>query len=517
MAIKNGQNGTTNGNGSGKPATLVPLQVAPPQQAEQQAQTPTAKYDQAIILQQPARWSRAIVWGIVGVTTFSVLWAAIARIEEAVPAQGLLEPQESVQAVQAPLNGVVQEILVEDGQRVSQGDVLIRFDPRAAAAQQESLESIRESLQLENAFYRNVLTGVTDPSLEPTNVSSQILALTTNRAALGRENQLYRAQLGLEPGASLSAGEIARLQAGQLESDSRASAARLEVAQLQQQQTQVNDQLTTARQTLGIDQEILDRIVPLAEDGGIAQVQVMRQRQETLTKQGEVTRLEQERGRIDLAIAQAQQRLTNTMAMTSNDLLTRMAGNEEKIANIDSQLNKTIVENEKRISEINSQLSQTNLTLSYQELRAPIDGVVFDLQAKGIGFVANTSEPIVKIVPSNALVAEVYITNRDIGFLEEGMPVDVRVDSFPFSEFGDIKGTLVSIGSDALPPDQIYQFYRFPAKVELERQFIRVNNREIPLQSGMSISTNIIVRNRTVMSLFTDRFARGIDSLKGVR
>jgi HlyD family secretion protein len=97
------------------------------------------------------------------------------------------------------------------------------------------------------------------------------------------------------------------------------------------------------------------------------------------------------------------------------------------------------------------------------------------------------------------------------------MMVDVRIDSFPFSEFGDIKGKLVWVGSDALPPDQIYPFYRFPAKVELSSQQWLFSGRNIPLQSGMGISTNIKIRDRTVMSIFTDIFSSTIESLKTVR
>jgi len=66
------------------------------------------------------------------------------------------------------------------------------------------------------------------------------------------------------------------------------------------------------------------------------------------------------------------------------------------------------------------------------------------LQAHSPGFVTNSSEPILKIVPDDALTAKVFITNRDIGFVKR-MNVDVRIDSFPFSEFGDVKGQLVWI------------------------------------------------------------------------
>ncbi len=142
---------------------------------------------------------------------------------------------------------------------------------------------------------------------------------------------------------------------------------------------------------------------------------------------------------------------------------------------------------------------------------------MFDLQARNPGYVINSSAPILKIVPNQSLVAKVFITNRDIGFVKEGMNVDVRIDSFPYSEFGDIKGKLVWVGSDALPPDNIYPFYRFPAKVVLERQHLMINDRQVNLQSGMSVSTNIKLRKRNVASIFTDLFTKKMESLKFVR
>ncbi|MFM6311113.1 MAG: hemolysin D, partial [Dolichospermum sp.] len=72
----------------------------------------------------------------------------------------------------------------------------------------------------------------------------------------------------------------------------------------------------------------------------------------------------------------------------------------------------------------------------------------------------------------------------------------------------------------ALPPDQTHQFYRFPATVKLDRQYLSLTNqdRKISLQSGMSITANIKVREeRTVMSLFTEMFTKQIESLNEVR
>lgn len=528
----NRRNGRQNGEKRNGASPQQAITLAPREALEQQQQgelvgaAPSGKlvgaeaFDQPVVLQQTNLWSRAILWGIVGFATFGIVWASVAKIEEAVPATGQLQPQGQVQPIQAPVGGVVEEIYVKDGQRVKKGELLVRFDPTAADAQRRSLEQIQSLLQRQNQYLRSQLSGSTSSSnaqAQQLNLPPEILSLTANRASLLSEIQLYQAQMDGGETAGLTADQISRIQTDLSESRSREAAAELEVSQLQEQLNQVKTQLATARDTLKIDEQILSDFRNLYEEGGIQRLQVTKQEQDVMESRAKVESLAQEQQRLQFAISQAQEKLQNTVSTTRKDLLEKIANNRQQIATIDSQLNQKILDNETRLSETNSQLSQAELTLKYQELRAPVDGVVFDVKAKGPGFVANTSEPILKVVPNNALVAEVFITNKDIGFIQEGMPVDIRVDTFPFSEFGDIKGKIVNIGSDALPPDESYKFYRFPVRIEMDDQFIRTQGKEIPLQSGMSITANIITRDRTIMSIFTDQFTRQVDNLKTVR
>jgi hemolysin D len=483
---------------------------------EPQSPAPPQRFDRAVILRQSPIWSVAIAGTLMGVTVLAIIWACLAQIEEAVPAQGKLEPVGAVKNVQAPVGGVVEEIRVKEGQRVDAGQSLITFDQTTAKAKIESLTKIRTSLMRENSFYRGQMKGASTVDVAALERLPELTSLTENRASLIAENQYYLARLSGEkiPGGNLNASQQARFRASQVELESRIAAARLEVEQLTQQLSQAGTQLANAKEVLATNQKILDDITPLLQVGGIPRLQVLRQEQEVITQKSEVLRLQQEEKRLELAIAQAQERLQNTAAVTQDDLYTKISENEKRIAEIDSQLTKAIVENEKQIKEIDSQLEELKLTLRYQQLESPVGGTVFDLQPTGTGYVANSSEPILKIVPDDTLVAQVFITNRDIGFVNEGMPVDVRIDSFPYSEFGDVKGTVVRVGSDTLPPDEIYQFYRFPAEIELERQSITINGKPVELQSGMSVSANIKTRKRPVISLFTDLFIRKIDSLK---
>lgn len=486
-------------------------------------------FDQPVILRQSNHWSRGILWGIMGITTFLVIWASVAKIEQAVPARGKLEPQGKVQNIQAPIAGVVQEIYVKDGQSVKKGDVLLRLDPTADKAKLASLTKIRDTLTKENEFYRSALNNPT-VSLNPPPeaqvvLSSELPSLIKSRADLIAENQFYQSRINDNPlSANLNPEQQQRMRFATAELNSRIASAQSEIEQLQKRVSQNQSQLENAKKRWEVEQKILSDLEPLVNEGGFSRIQYTKQQSEVGTRKAEVEQLTDEKLRLELDIAQAREQLANTKALTKKELTDLMAANNKQINDIDArissikrQLREMIVANEKKIAEIDSQLKQSEVTLAYQELKAPVDGTVFDLKPSSPGFVTNSNEPILKIVPSDALVAKVDITNKDIGFVTEGMLVDVRIDSFPFSEFGDIKGKLEWIGSDALPPDQIHQYYRFPAKIKLDQQTLAVNDKKIPLQSGMSISANIKVRDRTVMSIFTDLFSQQTESLKNVR
>ncbi len=531
--------------------------------------------DQAVILRQSPSWSRGVVWTIVGVTTASLIWAAIASIEQVVLAKGQLKPQGTVKEIQSPVDGVVKEVYVEDGDRVKKGQVLLTLDSTATAAELTSLQKVKQALNQENQFYRSLMQHPLDPTqveraIIQLKIPREVAALARNRTALMAENQLYQLQLGNSvPGSQLPLDQVARLQSAQAELFSREMAARLEMEQQQRQLRQAQIQLADARtqlladrqvlatikarneqamdkatKGLAIEQSIFNDVEPLLEEGALARLQVERQRQSILdrvkqiveqegngkiehdkqqqqveNRQAEIQRLQQEVNRLELVIARAHAQMTNTVDISEKEVSDRLADNKKRLAEIDSQLTKILVDNDKRVSELDSQISRAQVTLKYQAIKSPVNGTIFDLKATP-GYVPppSQSEPMLKIVPDDLFVAEVDITNEDIGFVRVGQKADVRLDSFPFSEFGDIKGQVKSIGSDALPPDEINRFYRFPAKIQLDQQFLDVNGQEMTLQSGMSISVNIKVReNRTVLSLFTELFTDKVESLKQVR
>lgn len=473
-------------------------------------------FDHPLMLQQTSVWSRAILWGLMATATTAVLWANFSRIEEAIPVQGKLEPQGAVKDVQVPVSGVVKAVYVQDGQRVNKGDRLLSLDQTSPQSQLDSLSQVRTALLQENQFYQAQMQGKTI-AVSGLQISPQFLSLTKSRAAVVSENELFRTQLDGSTQASLTAAQQERLQSNQAELNSRAISARLETEQVRRQLSQTQVRLGGLRKTLALNQRILIDMEPVALSGAISRMQYLKQQQEVTTSQSEVDQLVQEQARLEAAIAQSQIKVQNTLEVDRKDNTAQIAHNDQRIAEIDGQLTKAIVENNKKISEIDSQITQSQQTLKYSQLSAPVGGTVFELKANASGFVASPTEPILKIVPDDSLIAKVSITNHDIGFVKEGMTVDVRIDSFPFSEFGDVRGTIVWIGSDALPPTQIQPAYTFPAKIRLDKQSLMADGREVRLQSGMSLNANVKLRSRTIMSIFTDQFTKTAESMKFVR
>ena len=165
--------------------------------------------------------------------------------------------------------------------------------------------------------------------------------------------------------------------------------------------------------------------------------------------------------------------------------------------------------------QIRAELVGLKEIISYRTVRASIDGKVFDAQVSP-QMVVNGDQIVLKLVPAKRLQAKVEISDADIGFVKVGLPVNVSVDSFPSGEFGYMKGTLIKLGSDALPPVRSAQ-YRFPATVSLQEQTVESGDQQLNLQSGMGVSANIKLRSRPVISIVSDLFTRQMDGVKRFR
>ena len=240
------------------------------------------------------------------------------------------------------------------------------------------------------------------------------------------------------------------------------------------------DTVKTLSQKVAYEKEILARFERLSKVGATAELQYLQQRN---------------------TVQEVEGRLRRTV-----DGLRQQAILGQDVQRLKSE-----------VARIQAELTEILVTLRYQELRAPVNGVVFDLKPTGPGYSAQTTETVMKIVPFNALEAKVEIPSSDIGFVRKGMPADISIDSFPATDFGVLAGTVNQLGSDALPPEPGMQQteYRYPAKIKLSSQKLELKNgQNLPLQPGMSLTANIKLRKVSYLQMLLGGFRDKADSLR---
>ena len=235
------------------------------------------------------------------------------------------------------------------------------------------------------------------------------------------------------------------------------------------------------RQSLTLEKDVLGRLETLNKEGATAELQYLSQRNKVQEVQG---KLEE----------------------TQVDRLRQQAILQQGVREIQSEL-----------ADLRSKLTELNVNIRYQEIRAPEAGVVFELKSRSRGFVAQTSEPVMKVVPFDKLEARVEVPSREIGFVSEGKAADISIDSFPATDFGVLQGTVRRIGSDALPPDQMDNFYRFPVDIRLNSQQLKLKSGKVlPLQVGMSLTANVKLRKVTYLQLLLSDFKDKADALRQI-
>jgi len=255
---------------------------------------------------------------------------------------------------------------------------------------------------------------------------------------------------------------------------------------------QINqEEIIVLQNNLMLQTEILERYGQLEEAGAFSEVQYLNQKNMV-------------------------QEISGKLMQTKADRLRQVAQLDQQIAQLKSDL-----------ADLNGRLVQTKVTLRYQQLKSPVDGVVFDLKPTSRGFTAQSTQTVMKVVPMGLLEARVEVPSNKIGFVQviPGCPqdrhacmdADVSIDSFPAKDFGVLNGKVTRIGSDALEPDprEQRQELSFPVTIALDQQQLKLKNgSSLPLQVGMSLTANIKLRTVSYLQLLLGRFKDKTDALQ---
>lgn len=149
-------------------------------------------------------------------------------------------------------------------------------------------------------------------------------------------------------------------------------------------------------------------------------------------------------------------------------------------------------------------------------LRAPVTGTVINLQAQ-TGQVATGQTPLLKLVPSDELQAQVFAPNRDLAFIRPGQRAEVGFSAYDVSLYGTLPAVVSTISEDALPPSTEYDYPHFPITLALDKQVLESRGQRFALQPGMALTAQIKLQKRTILQLLFSRFNQSLDAVRTVR
>jgi hemolysin D len=414
----------------------------------------------------PARLPRAVLWVVSTLFLLLLVWAAIGQLDIIASAEGKLVPKAYVQVVQPADAGIVKEILVREGDRVSAGQVLLRMDPVDVQADDNA---VRSQLALRALQLRRIEAELSGRPLvrrpeDPADLFRQVSAQYHDR----RQAHLAAFQ---EAQATLSRSRH-ELESGE-------------------------EELAKLEQTNPILKSQANSYAELGQEGYAPQVLVGDKRRAYVENEQDLRSQRAKLESLAAAVRAAEDQLKETTSRYQSDL------QNERIE---------AVSDYEKLKQDQKKLDHKSALL---ELRAPRAGRVKDLSTHTVGTVVTAGMVLLSLVPENEpMVAEVMIRNEDVGFVRTGQRVRVKLAAYPFQKYGMIDGRVDELWPDATSrepttrdsvteradsPGNISLSSVYKALITLDRQSLSWGSDPLSLVPGMQVVAEINEGRRTVL------------------
>lgn len=400
------------------------------------------------------------VWTIAGFMLIGLLWAIFGHVDEVAVAPGKLIPSGYVKTLQAEDKGIVKAIHVREGDRVKAGQVLIDLDPTVSAADFDRIrkEVAYYSLSVERLVAEREQRPFTPPRLPGAREGDADYQQRLYRANMADyQTKLIRAEAGVE--------------------QARSS---LEVAQA----TQVK---WIALLEIARDKEA--RMEELVKLDAISRFLLLDHQTRRIELEQSVVAQRSEIQRMESALTQQIETKINLVTERERDLTNQLVENRRQLASWQEELKK---------AEQKTQLAR---------ITAPVDGRVSQLAVHTVGGVVTQAQPLLVVVPDGVgMEAEVWVANKDIGFVQPEQRAELKVETFNFQKFGTVGGVVAEISPDAVEDKDKGRVYR--VILRLDRNEVNVDGRLAPLSPGMTVMGEIKIRQKRIIEFFLDPFKK---------
>jgi len=401
---------------------------------------------------------RIALWLIMAFALIALLWASFGRIDVVATAAGKVIPNDRTKVIQPMETAVVKAIHVREGQSVQAGQLLVELDATTAAADSERLRNEATSARLEAMRAQAMLTAITNggqPRLEAYREVDAARILAEQRR-LSRQFQEYQArQMQLQ-------AEITRRW-----------------AELQATQELV----IKLEQTAPIARKRAEDYQKLVKENFVSQHGYLEREQARIEQEQDLASSRAHLVEIRAALAEGQQQKATLAAETRRQLLDQHNLATQQAVSLEQELVK---------AEQRSHLMQ---------LAAPVAGTVQQLAVHTVGGVVTPAQPLMVIVPvDNVLEVEAMLPNKDVGFVNPGQDAEVKVETFPFTKYGTLHGTVMQVSSDAIQDEKLGLVYS--TRVGLSRDSLQVENKTVRLTPGMAVTVEVKTGTRRVIEYF---------------
>lgn len=426
------------------------------------------------IIETPASpLGHIVIWITVLLLVIAGAWLYFGKLDVVVSGQGKLASESGTKILQSSVSGTIVDIKVHEGQHIKKGDIVVELDKKVA---QQNVESVEKTLAIAK-IERSIAKGV----------SSSIVMDDINKSGLTEETKQ-------------SLIEKMHAQNDILESRKLLSSTNL--TNLQKQFSQLDSAIKNLDNMLAQNKAKEQEINKLIERGNPLQQMHLRSdlnsvRQNIASLESSLSSQKQQMVQVESAIDNAK----NQAAVSLNELRVSNAA--------------TAISQDNKIIELENSLSRARVALEQTTIVAPVDGTVLSLKTNTIGGVVSATQIIAEITPlEESLVVEASLQSRDIGFVNVGQRVVVKVDAYSFQRYGYLSGVVQSISPDAIVNDKLGLIYRIRVKLDSLKTSKNIELKMIP---GMNSVVEITTGNRRAIEFLLDPLISHVDGSLEVR
>ncbi|MFA7552631.1 MAG: HlyD family type I secretion periplasmic adaptor subunit [Spongiibacteraceae bacterium] len=415
------------------------------------AQQWSADADQAMEQQSTLR-ARSLLYGIALTFIVLIIWAAFAQVDEVTRGEGKVIPSRQLQIIQSADGGVIKEVFVEEGAKVSKNDLLVRIDSTRFVA------SFQESSVRVFALMAKVKRLRAQIHNEPLQLDFDGAETAEQKQVLFQEQAYYQASLK----------ELAE----------RLSVAREQREQRQQELSEVQARVSAAEQTYRMTTQELQATQPLLASGAVSEIEILRLQRDQVAADGEYLQAAARTRQVEASIQEAESRLLEVESSTRNQW-------RAELSDASSQLNSL----QKSVAGLADKVKLS-------EIRSPVNGTVQRVLLNTLGGVVQPGNALVEIVPTDdRLLVEAKIAPKDIAFLRPGLPATIKLHAYDFSIYGGISATIQHISADTITDDRDNTFYLVRA-VTTEKD----SAQHLSVIPGMTAQLDIMTGKKSILS-----------------